>query len=185
MRLSSLPNAITIARVVLTLPLLWLLATNDYLPAFWVALVAGLSDGVDGYLARRFDWSSALGGVLDPIADKLFVSVCYIGLWWSGHLPGWLVALVFGRDLVIVAGGCAWWRLHGSFEAVPSWLGKFSTALQITLVACVLADLAVQPLPAVLLGALMLATAILTVASGTDYVVRYGLRARREHGSKR
>jgi cardiolipin synthase len=178
MRLNWLPNAITIARVALTGPLLWLLATNDYLPAFWLALMAGLSDGVDGYLARRFDWSSALGGVLDPIADKLFVSVCYIGLWWSGHLPGWLVALVFVRDLVIVIGGCAWWRLSGTFEAAPSWLGKFSTALQITLVACVLADLAVQSLPVDLLRVLMLATAVLTVVSGLDYVIRYGRRAR-------
>lgn len=185
MRLNWLPNAITIARVALTGPLLWLLATNDYLPAFWVALVAGLSDGVDGYLARRHNWSSALGGVLDPIADKLFVSVCYIGLWWSGHFPGWLVALVFVRDIVIVVGGCAWWRLSGSFEAAPSWLGKCSTALQITLVACVLADLAVHPLPGVLLYALTLATALLTLVSGLDYVVRYGQRARNTLGSKR
>ena len=185
MRLSWLPNAITIARVALTFPLLWLLATNDFLPAFWLALAAGLSDGVDGYLARRFDWGSALGGVLDPIADKLFVSVCYIGLWWSEHLPGWLVALVFGRDLVIVLGGCAWWKLNGTLEAAPSWLGKFSTALQITLVACVLADLAVQALPPILLQALMLATAILTLVSGMDYVIRYAQRARNTLGSRK
>lgn len=185
MSLGWLPNAITIARVALTLPLLSLLATNDYLPAFWVALAAGLSDGIDGYLARRFQWSSALGGVLDPIADKLFVSVCYIGLWWSGHLPGWLVALVFGRDLVIVAGGLAWWRLTGAFEAAPSWLGKLSTALQITLVACVLADLAVQPLPNTLLRVMMLLTALLTLVSGADYVVRYGQRARAALGSRK
>jgi cardiolipin synthase len=185
MRLSWLPNAITIARVALTFPLLWLLATSDFRPAFWVALAAGLSDGLDGYLARRFQWSSALGGVLDPIADKLFVSVCYIGLWWSEHLPGWLVALVFGRDLVIVVGGFAWWRLTGAFEAAPSWLGKLSTALQITLVACVLANLAVHPLPRLLLPALMLATALLTLVSGLDYVIRYGQRARAALGSRK
>ena len=185
MRLSWLPNAITITRMALTVPLLWLLATNRFLPAFWVAVVAGFSDGVDGYLARRHQWSSALGGVLDPIADKLFASVCYIGLWWSGHLPGWLVALVFGRDVIIVAGGIAWWRLSGNFEAAPSQLSKVNTAVQIGLVACVLGNLAVQPLPDYFLTAMMLATAVLTVASGVDYVVRYGLRAKREHGSKR
>jgi len=185
MRLNWLPNAITIARVVLTLPLLWLLAKNDFRWAFWVAVAAGLSDGVDGYLARRYAWSSALGGVLDPIADKLLVSVGYIGLWWSGHLPGWLVALVFVRDVVIVLGGCAWWRFNGTFEAAPSFLGKFSTALQITLVACVLADLAVQPLPAGLLRWLSLATALLTLVSGLDYVIRYGQRARSALGKRK
>jgi len=185
MRLSWLPNAITITRMVVTVPLLWLLATNNFLPAFWLALVAGFSDGVDGYLARRYQWSSALGGVLDPIADKLFISVCYIGLWWSGHLPGWLVALVFGRDVVIVVGGLFWWRLSGAFEAAPSQLSKFNTVVQVGLVACVLADLAVQPLPANFMTAMMLVTAVLTASSGVDYVVRYGLRAKREHGSKR
>jgi cardiolipin synthase len=185
MKFNWLPNAITVTRMVISLPLLWLLAKGDFLPAFWLAMAAGLSDGVDGYLARRNGWSSALGGVLDPIADKLFISICYIGLWWSGHLPGWLVALVFGRDVVIVVGGLMWWRLSGAFDAAPSQLSKFNTAVQIGLVACVLANLAVQPLPANFLTAMMLATAILTVASGADYVVRYGLRARREHGSKR
>lgn len=185
MRLSWLPNAITIARVVFSLPLFWLLAKGDFHPAFWLALVTGLSDGVDGYLARRFDWSSALGGVLDPIADKLFISVCYVGLWWSGHLPGWLVALVFVRDLVILAGGFGWWRLNGAFEAAPSRVSKFNTALQITLVACVLGNLAVQPLPYNLLWALMLVTAVLTLGSGLDYVIRYGLRAKQALGSKK
>lgn len=184
MRLNWLPNAITAARMVLTVPLLWLLAIGAYLPAFWLALVAGLSDGVDGYLARQFDWSSALGGVLDPVADKLFVSVCYFGLWWSGHLPGWLVALVFSRDVVIAAGGFAWWQLSGAFEAAPSRLSKFNTAIQIVLVACVLANLALYRLPHDWLTALMLATAGLTVASGLDYVIRYGLRAKRDYGSK-
>ena len=184
MRLNWLPNAITIARVVLTVPLLGLLAKGNFLPAFWLAVVAGFSDGVDGYLARRYEWSSALGGVLDPIADKLFISVCYIGLWWSGHLPSWLVALVFGRDVVIVVGGFFWWRLSGKFEAAPSQLSKLNTAVQIVLVAAVLANLAVHPLPQSLLLALTLTTAVLTVASGLDYVIRYGLRAKREHGSK-
>lgn len=185
MRLNWLPNAITTARVVISFPLLWLLSENHFLPAFWLALVAGLSDGVDGYLARRNRWSSALGGVLDPIADKLFVSVCYVGLWWSGHLPGWLVALVFGRDVIIVVGGFIWWRLSGAFEAAPTLLSKFNTAVQITLVACVLGNLAVHPLPDYLLASMMWATALFTVASGADYVVRYGLRAKREHGSER
>jgi cardiolipin synthase len=184
MRLNWLPNAITLARVVFCVPLMWLLAKGHFFSAFWLAVITGLSDGVDGYLARKYDWSSALGGVLDPIADKLFVSVCYVGLWWSGHLPGWLVALVFVRDLVILAGGFAWWRLTGAFEAAPTLLSKINTALQITLVACVLANVAVRPLPEMALNLLTVITAVLTLASGLDYVIRYGWRAKRALGSK-
>ena len=92
MNLSWIPNAITIARMVMALPLLWLLVNGHYPQAFWLALVAGASDALDGLLAQRFGWRSALGGLLDPIADKLLMSVCFLGLWWSwqfADLAGW------------------------------------------------------------------------------------------------
>src|SRR5688572_16433351 len=96
---SSIPNAITIARLVVSLPLLWLLMTEQFLQAFWLAVIAGSSDALDGFLARRFHWRSVLGGILDPIADKLLISVCFFGLWWTGHLPTWLVLVVLIRDV--------------------------------------------------------------------------------------
>ena len=190
MSLRWLPNAITIGRMVLALPLLWALTTAQFALAFWLAVVAGASDAVDGFLAKHFRWDSPAGGLLDPLADKLLLGVCFVGLWWSAHLPAWLVALVLGRDVVIVAGAMVWWRTLGPFTAAPTQLSNFNTLLQIGLVAAVLADAAFAgslpagagrstgPLPLVWLQALLLACAALTTASGVDYVVRYGARFR-------
>lgn len=181
---SQIPNAITIARMVMALPLLWLLMDGSYAAAFWLALVAGGSDAVDGLIAKRFGWQSVLGGILDPIADKLLLSVCFFGLWWSGNLPGWLVLIVLARDLVILLGAFAWWRLIGSIKPAPSNISKVTTLLQIILIALILAHLAGAELIQSWVPPLMLATAAATIASGSDYVVRYGLRALRFYRSR-
>ena len=177
MSLQWLPNAITIARMVLALPLLWLLMTGHYPQAFWLAVLAGASDALDGYLARRLGWRSALGGILDPIADKLLLSVCFFGLWWTGHVPTWLVAIVLIRDVVILIGARVWWRLAGGFEAAPTLISKLTTVAQFGLVALVLAHLAGMDIAQAWVRPVVLATAAVTVLSGADYVVRYGLRA--------
>lgn len=189
MRLRWIPNAITLARLVLALPLLWLLVRGRFFEALCLAVVAGLSDGLDGFLAKRYDWRTALGGVLDPIADKVMLMACFFGLWWSLQIPGWIVALVFARDLVIVAGAFAWWRVIGTFKPSPSLLSKANTALQLLLVAVFLGHAVrvaagLSPVPMVWLQGMVLAVATLTVASGADYVIRYGTRAIRAHRSK-
>ena len=177
MRLSWIPNAITLARVGASLPLFWLLEQGRYEPAFWLALAAGLSDALDGIIAKRFGWQSVLGGVLDPIADKLLLNACFLGLWWSGQLPTWLVALVFGRDLVILVGAYAWWRLFGAFSPEPSGISKATTLVQLVLATMVLALLAGHPVAPHWIPPLALATGLMTLVSGLDYVVRYGARA--------
>jgi cardiolipin synthase len=184
MTLRSIPNAITVARLVMAPPLLWLLLGGHYLAALWLAMLAGLSDALDGFLARRFGWRSILGGILDPIADKLLMSVCFFGLWWTGNLPTWLVAVVLVRDLVILVGAFFWWRLKGAFEAAPSGISKMTTLVQITLIVLVLAHLAGTDLALSWLPPLLLATAAMTLASGVDYVVRYGLLAWHVYRSK-
>lgn len=184
MKLGWVPNAITIARMVMALPLLWLLMAGHYPEALVLALLAGASDALDGFLARSCDWRSTLGGILDPIADKLMLSVCFFGLWWRGNMPTWLVAIVLSRDLVILIGAYAWWRLIGAFKPAPSFVSKATTALQIALSALVLAHLAGMDFAQAWVPALMLATAAVTVASGCDYMVRYGLRAGRVYRSR-
>ena len=89
---AQLPNALTVSRMVMALPLLWLLASARWQAALVLALVAGATDVLDGFLAKRYGWQSVLGGILDPIADKLLLSVCFLGLWSSGQLPTWIVA---------------------------------------------------------------------------------------------
>lgn len=179
-----LPNAITLARVLASLPLLWLLVHEQYLPAFWLAVLAGASDALDGIIAKSFGWQSVLGGILDPIADKLLISVCYFGLWWTGQLPPWLVAVVLGRDVVILLGAFAWWRLFGAFTPEPSGISKVTTLTQLLLVGLWLGHLAGFDPVTHWLPPLMLATAGITVVSGVDYVLRYGVRAWKQLGKR-
>lgn len=146
--------------------------------ALVIAGVAGVSDGVDGYLARRFHWQSRLGSILDPIADKLMLVGCLVALGWLQEAPRWLVALVVVRDAVIAVGVLAWHRILHTFEARPSWLSKATTAAQIGYVLLVLADRSFHwqfpmAIPVWIVAAI-------TATSGLDYVVRWGLLARRE-----
>lgn len=177
MNLKHLPNAITLARIGMVGPVWWLLHRQEYLSALVLVLVAGVSDALDGLLAKRYGWESRLGGLLDPIADKLLLAAGFIGLWSSGALPGWLLALVLGRDFVILAGALAWQLLIGPLHAQPSLLGKATTATQIAFLLLVLAQLALGwalPLPRE--AALWLVVG-LTAASGVDYVLRWSLKA--------
>ena len=181
---SWIPNAITCARVVASLPLFWLLEERMFVAAFWVAIVAGASDALDGIIAKRFGWQSQLGGILDPVADKLLLTAGFLGLWWSLQLPTWLVALVLGRDLVILAGAFAWWRLIGAFTPEPSGISKATTLAQLVLLAMVLARLAGHPVAESWIPPVALATGAVTLISGLDYVVRYGARAWRLLGKR-
>ncbi|MEO5595895.1 MAG: CDP-alcohol phosphatidyltransferase family protein [Lysobacteraceae bacterium] len=185
MNLRQLPNAITIARMLAVLPLVWCLHHGEYRAALAIALLAGLSDGIDGWLAKRYGWRTRLGGLLDPLADKLLLDASFIGLWLAHAVPTWLLLLVLGRDLVIVAGASAYHFLIGPLKGQPSWLGKATTVVQIALVVCLLALLAWQNssgqgsatgLQWTLVGVWIVA--LFTLASGVDYVLRWGVRTR-------
>lgn len=177
MKPADLPNAITGMRLAMAPVLPWLLWAGHYRSALLLAVVAGLSDGLDGFLARRYGWKSRLGSLLDPIADKAMLGLAVFGLWLVGMLPGWLLGLVLARDLVVVAGAAVWWRLAGPFEATPTLLGKLTTLAQIALVLVCLVELAGAGMPLQVRKEAAIAVAVLTFASGIDYVVRYGLRA--------
>jgi cardiolipin synthase len=179
-RLAWLPNAITFARMALAVPLALVILDGDYGTALVVALVAGGSDAVDGWLAKRFGWDSWLGGVLDPIADKLMLVAAFVALTLQDASPVWLFVMVAGRDLVIVAGAVAYHNLVGRLDAKPTRISKLTTLVQIVYVLALLAHLTpALDLPLVLRIAILVATAVVTVASGLDYVVRWGLKARR------
>src|SRR5688500_12469917 len=89
----NLPNAITIARILAVPVLIWLIVSGEYLLAFWLFVLAGISDGVDGFIAKRFDQRTELGAYLDPIADKLMLVSIYVSLGLLRVLPPWLVIL--------------------------------------------------------------------------------------------
>lgn len=175
--LAWLPNAITATRILLALPLYWMLRESRFDIALAIAAVAGISDGLDGWLAKRYGWVSRLGAMLDPLADKLLLFACFLGLGAGGHLPLWLVALVIGRDAVIVAGALAYRALIGPFEAAPSRLSKLTTFLQIVLVLWVLSGEVGLPLPGAGQTVLVAAVALVTAASGALYVVVWSGKA--------
>ena len=177
MRARDIPNLITLFRIVLVVPVVLALLAEHYLLALLLAVVAGLSDGIDGWLARRFDWHSRLGAILDPIADKLLLVSCYLSLGWVGVLPSWLVVLVIGRDLVILTGAVAYHLLIGRLQVEPTLISKLNTFFQIVLVVAVMISLGLYPLTPSLLQTLLYAVAVSTIISGSHYVWVWSRRA--------
>lgn len=128
--------------------------------------------------AGLFGWQSWLGGVLDPIADKLMLTACYISLGMIGAHPDWLTWLVVGRDVAIVAGAVAYHNLIGRIEAAPTQLSKLTTCIQIAYVLAQLVALSsLLDLPGRALAALIWLVALLTLASGAQYVVLWSRKA--------
>jgi len=166
-------------RMGLAVPSAWLLLQESYKAALLIFLVAGFSDALDGYLAKRFAWQSRLGSILDPLADKILLVTNYIVLGWMGWIPAWLVAVVIGRDAIVVTGAVAYHARVGRYEMAPSLASKVNTLVQIVLVVAVVASLGVITLPAWLLRGLEYGVLITTVWSGVDYVWTWGLQAHR------
>jgi cardiolipin synthase len=174
----DIPNLLCMLRIALTLPVGWGIVTGRYELALVLFFVAGVTDGVDGFLAKRFSWQSRLGGILDPAADKLLLATAFVTLWLAGYVPSWLLLAVVTRDIVISAGAGLYRWLIGPFTAEPTAISKLNSLLQLTYVILILAKLVFGvPTPGVIaaLGWVVLAT---TVVSGMDYVLRWGGRAR-------
>lgn len=147
MNLSFLPNLLTVARMLVVPPMVWLLLMGQYQWALALAVFAGVSDLLDGWLARRFSWQTRWGGIYDPLADKLLMMAGYLTLGWLAELPWWLIGLVIIRDLVIVVGGYVYYTRFERFEAEPTQLSRFNTFCQVFLMWFVLVRLAGLPLP--------------------------------------
>jgi cardiolipin synthase len=179
-----LPNAITLVRAALVVPLVWTIAQHAFDAALIIVAIAGASDALDGFLAKRYGWQSWLGGVLDPIADKLVLIACFVSLCLAHVLPGWLMWLVVGRDLVIASGATAYHFLIGRVIPLPSILSKITTCIQIVCVLALLVNLSsVFDLPPALIDLSFALTALATLASGVHYVFvwsRKALVARRQ-----
>ena len=179
MRLQArhIPNLITGLRIVLVAPFLWLLLEERYGPALLLFIIAGVSDGLDGFLAKYFGWTSELGGLLDPLADKLLLMGAMLALGWLNELPVWLVALVVTRDVIIVIGAVSYHWLIERFSAAPLPVSKINTLLQLLLVLAVIVHYGMVALPDGLIDGLIGLTALTTVWSGAAYIRRWGRQA--------
>lgn len=136
----SIPNLITLGRVILVPVVFWLLLTGELQPAFLAFVIAGISDAVDGFLAKRFGWETELGAYLDPLADKLLIVCIFIALGVTARLPSWLVILVVSRDLLIIIAVVLSWLLDRPTPMKPLAISKINTLVQIVLAGTVLAD---------------------------------------------
>lgn len=178
MSLSWLPNAISILRIALIAPILILILKGSFAWALALFCLAGFSDGLDGYLAKRFSWHTRLGALLDPIADKLLVAGLFITLAYTQDIPVWLAAVVIVRDVVIVTGAMVYNFFVRPVEGEPSRVSKLNTALQLLFLLFVISRAGFgwpEPIALTVLGAAVLVTVVI---SGVDYVWSWSRRAR-------
>jgi cardiolipin synthase len=175
--LRHIPNLICVARIALVWPIVGALHAGHYDLALGLFVVAAVSDGVDGFLAKHFNWTSQLGKFLDPLADKLLLVAVFVSGSWAGMVPWWLAAAAIARDLIIGGGALIFRLWFGPLHGRPTILSKVNTALQILyLVAAILFAAHGLP-PREVLAALAIATLLSTLASGADYVSRFVARA--------
>ncbi len=160
----------------MAIPLIWLIATERMYAAFWLLLAAGLSDALDGFIAKHFNARTDLGAYLDPIADKTLLDGIYVALALAGWLPAWLAALVVGRDVLIVLGVALIRRRNPVYRPQPLLIGKANTFAQLSLAACALAHAGGVFDLGLLVSVLIVAVSLTTVLSAAGYAAQ-GLRA--------
>lgn len=177
MNLRQLPNIITTLRLLAVPPVAWLLLHEQYHSALILSLAAGLSDLLDGFLAKRFGWTSRFGSIADPLADKLLMLVSFACLAWQDLLPWWLWFLTLIRDAVIVLGAMAYHYWVEPLTAEPSYMGKVNTTMQIILLVAILVDAGVSPVSPIILSYVFAAVATLTLYTLAEYVWIWAFRA--------
>lgn len=167
------PNLITAARLASVPATLWLILDHRYGAAFWVFVAAGVSDALDGFIAKRFNLRTPLGALLDPAADKALLVGVYLTLGLGGQLPTWLVALVLFRDAFIVLGYVAIRSIAAYRDFGPLYISKVNTLVQISLVVFVLARLGLGIEAGIATWLLIGLTGVTTVLSGFSYLARW------------
>ena len=166
----NLPNIISIGRILLVPVTIWLIVAGQFGLAFLFFIMAGVSDGIDGYIARRYQMKTQLGAYLDPLADKLLLVSIYISLGFLQHMPAWLVILVASRDVLIVGAVILSWILGKPLKMQPLITSKVNTAAQIILAGGQLAVLAWMSDATWFLNIGSVVVACLTVASAALYM---------------
>jgi cardiolipin synthase len=169
----SIPNLITLARILAVPVILWAITSGEMRVAFILFLVAGLSDLIDGFLAKRFGMATELGAYLDPLADKAMIVSIYVALGIVEAIPRWLVILVVSRDIMIVSAVILSWLIDRPVKLKPLTVSKLNTVAQIVLATVVLAALAFRWEIALVLNALIASVATLTLLSIAFYVAEW------------
>jgi cardiolipin synthase len=172
-----LPNIICLVRIALIVPLLQAMVAGEQARILVLFSIAAVSDALDGYLAKRFQWTSDLGRVLDPMADKLLLMSVFITAAWLDIAPWWVATVAVARDLVIGVGALIFRLWFGPLRGRPTIISKINTGMQILYLLAVILASAIQLPPREVLDALAVVMVLTTVASGLDYVSRFVRRA--------
>jgi cardiolipin synthase len=178
---AALPNLISLARLLAVPVTVWLIMNERLGLAFWMFVAAGISDAIDGFIAKHFGAKSVIGGYLDPLADKALLTSVYVTLGYVGHMASWLVILVVFRDVLIIGGAILYQTLTQNLTMQPLFVSKINTTAQIALAAVMLAQsgLGVDYGLADILVPVVAAT---TLASGGAYLGIWGWKALRMEG---
>ena len=171
-----IPNAITSTRILCVPCLIWMLFHQQFERSLVLIFVMGLSDGLDGFLARRYGWKTTLGAYLDPLADKVMLLSAFIAFVALGWVPWWLAAVIVARDVILLVGAAYYHLVTRQLKMEPLASSKINTCAQIIL-AVSLIYAQVWPLHAQILNALMTVVVCTTVASGVQYVMEWSRRA--------
>jgi cardiolipin synthase len=168
---ASLPNLITLGRLLAVPVLVYCILRESYTAAFVIFVLAGLSDAVDGFIARAWNARTVYGAYLDPLADKALLLATYVSLGRTGQIPDWLVILVVFRDVLIVGGTAVFHMVSAGVKMRPIFISKVNTAMQILLAAFVLAHLGLDLQIDWLTTVMVWIVTVTTVASGGTYVL--------------
>jgi cardiolipin synthase len=175
--LRHLPNIICVLRIVLIWPTIDALQGGEYWKALALVAFCAISDGLDGWLAKRFNWTSHLGKILDPLADKLLLVSLFLASAWMNLVPWWLTAIVVARDVMIGGGAVIYRMWFGPLHGRPTYVSKINTGMQLAVVlAAILGAATGLPTPE-MVTALAFVTLLTTVVSGADYLAMFTRRA--------
>jgi cardiolipin synthase len=172
-----LPNLICLFRLALIWPVATALQAGEHALALGLFMAAAVSDGLDGYLAKRFNWTSELGKLLDPVADKLLLMTVFIEAAWLGLVPWWITAAAVARDVLIGLGALVFRVWFGPLHGRPTIISKINTAAQLLYLMAVMVNAAAGFPPHEVLDALALLTLVTIVLSGFHYVATFTRRA--------
>ena len=176
MKKRDIPNIISILRIALVMPIAYFLWNENYLTALILFIIGGLSDGLDGFIARRYKWETDLGVILDPMGDKLMMLTAYLLLGWHHLLPWWIVGLVIFRDFIIVLGTLLYRKFIGAAKLKALFISKLNTVFQIILVIVVMFSQVID-INIFIVDSLLWLVVITTLLSGYAYINEWGRRA--------
>lgn len=176
MNKKDIPNAISLLRILLVVPIVYFLLNKQFTAALVLFIIAGLSDALDGYLAKKYNWVTRLGSFLDPLADKLLLVSCFLVCVFIELVPAWLFAIIVIRDLVVAFGALVCHFTLEKFQGNPPFSSKLNTALQILLLVMIIVGQSLLDIPVDWINYVLYSVAATTTVSGIEYVWVWGFK---------